>query len=269
MTYADPSSPLIQGKFVQQIAEIMGDKIADGPETTNLSGWAYYWTKNGRRIEIAFSKPDSYYFDKSSGEKKHKESKLSDPHQTHIVVHTEHGDIVENFAGSVKFVDILKHIKSEWNNLVVHPQQTNWVPQSQDGYHSKIAADRQASAEKRLETMKQEQLKELPGFFAAVKYVANHYNLPFTPNADYEKNRFLLPYMERVKPISMETFDTLETFLQSRENVAPLVPQWRQLKAITAAMYDDLRNHADFWLIKSGGEYVFHKAKEILEKQNT
>jgi hypothetical protein len=127
----------IERPFIQKIAELLDDKISEGPERTSLNGWSYYWTKKGRRIEIEFGWDfESYTKNLKMGEKPHKKSKLYDKNYYHIVIRSEFGDgkLTLRFPENYKFDEALKEIEKsivDEKRTDYHPdQKSKWTPET-------------------------------------------------------------------------------------------------------------------------------------------
>jgi hypothetical protein len=176
MTTVDPSAEVTERPFAQQIAEIMGDKLIGSRETSSLNGWHYYWTKQGRRIEIYFT--DTREF-KGLGEKPHRANKLADKHVVEVKVQTELGEMWGNYDSKAKFADIVLDLREDWNALVEEPKQTDWKPQTREGYHQEIKDKRMAHAKAQVDRENTELRQDIPEIMESVQWLADHYNVDF------------------------------------------------------------------------------------------
>lgn len=79
-----------------------------------------YYSKSGRMITITFSLPDYYYKTRKIGEKKHKETKLSDLYQVTIQMDGERESFKIKFSSDEKFENISKKFADYYShqNLV-------------------------------------------------------------------------------------------------------------------------------------------------------
>ena len=145
--------------------EVLGDSLSsDEAETSGLMGKQYFWTKDGRRIEIEFERPQSYYKDKTMGQKKHRGSKKANEWTEKITVRTELGDLTLWLHQDSMFSP--DPLRQDWEKLKENPKETDWKPQSKDSYlQQKKVEDEKAREELR----KKESEKE-------VNYMQKHWN---------------------------------------------------------------------------------------------
>lgn len=124
-------------KLAALIASYLDDKIV------STDTYDKFWTSKGRRIEVSFERPQSYYEGKKMGEKRHRESKLHTEHDTKIKVYTEKGLI--RLQGQSKFKDFAESVADEFNYRT--ELDLSWEPETRAGYAEKVS-QQEAAAKK-------------------------------------------------------------------------------------------------------------------------
>lgn len=165
------------------IAKAMDDQIIESYHDSKIQkkmdqAYRYFWTKKGRRIEITFDRPDSYYTNKTIGEKKHKEDKLSNSFRTQIEIHTEFGTIKSRFSSAEEFKNIISSIVYRWNELKENPKETDWVPQNVNSFMAKVNADKEEFYRRERQKEKEKLMKNLSSFKEEVNFVVEYYKFP-------------------------------------------------------------------------------------------
>lgn len=151
-------------KIAKQVAFVIGDTITEGPETSNLGGWKYFWTKKGRRIEVMTAKPSNYYenIEKKgytfSMSKPHRYSKLSSHEETWINVRSERGEFERHFMSDEKIKDMLSEVSQDWREL---DNASDWQPETKDSFLEK---EKQKRIKQYEERRKQERLEMLADY---------------------------------------------------------------------------------------------------------
>lgn len=270
MVAPTPDTPRVERPFVATIAKLLGDEIKEGPERSSLNGWSYYWTKKGRRIEIRFEVHDGYFDGKKFGQKNHRSYKLHDQYKTSIKIKTEFGDIFALRDTRTQFKDILRDLASDWRSIQASPKQTDWTPEDRSGFHAKREAEQSARIQAEIDKEKRMRLRELPRFLNDVKWVADHYGLPFTPNDDFELNEFLMKSLEYFKNVFSRgmSLDEVIVFITDDFDAPvtkPLRPQWEQISDVIRAAWPEMMAHEDGWIIKRGGSNMFENIRRILK----
>ena len=200
-THPDPSGTYIERALVATIAKSLNDQISESSRDMKTSkkldaSYRYYWTKKGRRIEIRFERPPSYYENKKMGEKKHKADKLYSSYRIEIEIETEFGQIKRRFAEDTPFHEIISDITRMWMDLEKNPQPTGWEAETADSFMVKVKADKDEYYRQEQDKKQQKLLQELPTFLEDIDWVAKHYGMNFVPNKDYEKNCELIKVLE-------------------------------------------------------------------------
>jgi hypothetical protein len=270
VTYSSPDARVIERPFAQSLAAMMGDKLSEGPERTSLNGWSYYWTKGGRRIEIAFNAYQGYYDNKRMGEKKHRSDKLSDHYETEVVIRTEKGEIKGSFTRETKFKEILADLTGDWRAISASPQATEWQPQNRKGYQDEVTAKRQAAIQAKLDKEKQKAVAQVPTFLKDVAWAAQHYGLPFTPLEPMERNAELVEACDEFTELLNRRNKSVEEVAEFiRTNYGPawqdVVDGWNQLVPIIEAGFADLEGAEKFWWVKNGYSQMFGSMRAIIK----
>lgn len=273
MTSSDPGAELIERPFAQKLAAIMGDKLREGPERSNLNGWSFYWTVGGRRIEIDFPMNPSYYENKKIGEKPHRQHKLADDHQVKISIKTELGDMKTSGDSNTRWDEILDDIKIDWQNLQANPQDVNWEPETLASFRKKEEDERKAVIWARMDAENEKLQQKIPAFNEDAKWVAEYYDLPYTPLDPTDPDaRWAMRAIDRFSKI-MSRKD-IEQVLEFGDDdfTAPRTekfqPFWRSVRAILEKMLPDtIDDPSNGYRIKYGGVDMFGSAREILERK--
>lgn len=265
MTHSSPDEPLIERPFVAKIANMMDDSITGGAERSSLNGWSYYWTKKGRRIEIRFTLPSSYY-DRALGSKRHKENKLADQYEPSIIIRSEIGMIEAEYESATKFKDIIADLALDWNKLVANPETTSWTPQTRQDYFKAEEAKRQQHIQSKIDAENRQMIAETPQFLEQVSFMAKYWNLPFEPNADADLNMYLMKacdgfttYLRR-NGKDEDAFEGAIAFAAddfTAPRLKPLQPQWEMIERIIRKAFKDQSGSDSFWWVSSGGHGMF------------
>lgn len=184
LTFTDPSDT-IERRLAADVSKLMDDIILGKAERAGLGGWGFYWTKKGRRLEIMWSRPDSYYQGKKFGEKKHKEDKKFDAYELNLCIRSEYGDIEIAFTPDSKYQEILDIIKEDWDKLVKENNKTEWTPETRQSFLKKKEDEKMAAYKAKWEKEKQDEIKDIPNLFKRLENYAKKHNLPFEP---YKEN---------------------------------------------------------------------------------
>lgn len=279
-TSPDPSGTYIERALVSAILKGMDDQISESSrdETTRKKldmAYRYYWTKKGRRVEVTFERPNSYYTNRKMGEKKHKESKLYSLYRTDIKIETELGSMRGRFAEDTKFSDIISDMYRNWKNLQENPKPDGWEPETSDSFMDKVKAEKDEYYRQQREKEHKERMEEMPKFLEDVKFVANHYNLPFSPNDDNEMNAKLSGMLQwfsnhwrqvggdEKEPVESQVkhwYESCEQWL-GMKNQLEMMPQIHQLGEILM-----LIAHKYEWDMRMGKHMFSHIASNIREK---
>jgi len=122
----------IYRKFAAAIAAKMQDKLTDKALTTNMGGWNVFFTVKGRRIELALSRPNSY-FNRPLGDKPHKYDKKGTREKMGVRVYGEFGKIefgdTDEMATAETCAAYFEELLKNQTN-----KDTNWAPQNQAGF---------------------------------------------------------------------------------------------------------------------------------------
>lgn len=130
-------------KLAADIATMMDDRLAEGPERANLWGESYWWTRKGRRIQTFVQMPASYYENKQMGEKKHRAYKLKTPHFVDIKVQTEVGQLTGKLWSDDRVKTLLRDLAGDWERLQASPQAGwAWAPQTRKSYQDAAEQER-------------------------------------------------------------------------------------------------------------------------------
>ena len=178
-------------KLAAKIAEALNDKLtSDTGERANKNGWDHFWTKEGKQIEIKFSRPESYYKDKKIGEKKHKESKLASEYFTDVNIRTPVGDFSYQIDADEEFKKGIQEIKSKYLNLLENPK-------SGEKYSKASEKDKEEKAKSayyalQADKEREQQIKDAGSSIDDFNFVAEKVGLPkITLKDDEDKVRFI------------------------------------------------------------------------------
>ena len=250
-------------KLSAQIALVLNDSLSsDKEERQNLGGWAYFWTKGGRRIEINFPRDQAYYVNKKMGEKKHKEDKLSTQHQTQIVIQSEKGKIERTFSSDTKFKDILYSVRQSWNSLVESPQDNTWKPQDKKGFHVQVEEGRQAFYKKKKEEGRQKKREDLESWSEQISSIAALVGKPWHPTEEREELLDAYEFSEHLLNIYLRSYGFRHKFPPTKEDLEALsesvhtihkdiTPEMNQIEKIMFAAWGELKTRTtSFYFIK-------------------
>lgn len=147
-------------KLAAQIADVMDDRLAEGPERSSLGGWSYWWTRKGRRIETMVEKDQSYY-EKRMGEKwgskPHKSQTVWTPHHVKIVINTEFGRDEVAIDSDERTKELWRDLKAAWTELAAGQPDPDWQPEDHATWKQRDEARRRQQAIDRI--LKQEGYK--------------------------------------------------------------------------------------------------------------
>lgn len=269
----EPEHPLIERKLAALIAQAMDDRLKDGPEKSIQH---FYWTHAGRRIEIEFSIPQSYFRTRKMGEKKHREFTIGDRHRTTIRVRTEFGDLFAYGDSKTPFRDLVAKLASDFRALKRDPKPTGWQPEDHAGYLAKQKAENDARIEAKVNAEIQARIAKLPRFLEDARWVADHYGLPFTPTGDDRQDQWIMQEMEHFSNLRMSygedkpIDDTIEPSLamlerKDGERELPWVEPSRQALALIRRAWDDVGGMDKAWYIGRGGDQIFARIRKALE----
>jgi hypothetical protein len=209
MTHSAPDTQRIERPLVAMIAKALDDRITEWAKDPKLrqkiefdAPYRYYWTAKGRRIEIEFERPSSYYDSRQMGEKKHRESKLSDSYMTRIKIRTELGDMNSLFGSDKTFADMVRYVVTQWNELKQNPRTTTWQPQTAASFMDGIKAQKAEETRKRIEKDRAERLSEWPQVAEHAAALAGRYNLPFAPPEDDESRQSIVKMLSFLSNLS-------------------------------------------------------------------
>lgn len=267
LTVTQPDTPAVQRPFAAALAAMMGDKLKEGPERYNLSGWAYYWTKAGRRIEIGGE-------DYGNSVKRHRSSKLNDNYETMVKIHTEKGVLQGAYDARTKFKDIVAALATDWRALQTTPQETGWTPQDRAGFLAARDAERRDAARRRIEKENARVLKESAEAFASLEWLARHYGVPYTAPGD--KTRLILIKMfEQFSARQMREDDPRDAYVGNltlddwtREHYPDGVAAWQDVARILKTAWETDFQKADVnSATRRGAWYALPSMQRYLEQQ--
>lgn len=139
-------SPHVKRKFAAAIARIIEDKLKEGPVTYSLNGWAYYWTHNGRRIEVNITQD----YTNLDNTKRHRQHKLHNEYYVHVKVQTELGTIEVVSKENETFNKILDNVRRQYISLKKAGVQSDWKPQTAKDFENyRIEQRRQRARQNR------------------------------------------------------------------------------------------------------------------------
>lgn len=271
LTHPSPEAASIERPLAAALAEAMGDRLKEGPERSNLNGWSYYWTGGGRRIEIMFQKPDSYYANKSWGQKKHRADKLSDADRIFVTVQSERGPFKKVFSSQTKFKDIVAEFAATWRGMA---PSGSWTPESLASFHKKRKDERDAEIQKQIDRERSMRLGRLAEFLGEVAWVARHYGLPFAPNSDHDLNAELIDHLDRFGRLRRSrSLDEAAAFVEKDISTSPahkaLLPQWKMIEAIIRNIEDDLKDDdSAFMILRRSNSFIFRDVKDLFERRS-
>lgn len=252
-------------KLVASITQFMGDYITSNkPERASLGGWSYYWTKKGRRIEVMFSRDAKYFIGKKLGEKKHKEDKKFDAHDTSVIINSEYGKIHESFTEDSKFSEITELLKIDWDNLVKDNKKSDWTAETRELYLEKREKKKKEDSNTRLSEEEKADIADIPNRFEAIKHYADKHNLPFVPSTlTYNNLKLYRAYDTIINLHASRKFDKLEDvhdfmYGKTASRFFGNTTSSEQLKAI---IYDVYKNNPSFFK-ELNIYYDFRKALE-------
>lgn len=114
-------SDTLARKLASMVLEKLNDQIIERSTLYNKSSHSQvYYSKLGRMITINFDLPQYYYQTRKMGEKKHKETKLSDLYQITIEINGERESLKLKYPSDEKFEEISKNFANYYyeKNLV-------------------------------------------------------------------------------------------------------------------------------------------------------
>jgi len=168
-------------KFARKIANALDDKLTDKTETSNLMGWAYLWTKAGRRIEIQIERPNNYYNQRPAMEKPHKYDRKHTNHVIEVNVRTEVGDIeVKEYSGSARLDQIVSDIVRRFERLKGEQKQTYWSPEDRAMFLKKRAEEQHEAIGNRMRAEHDMPPIRYAEMKAMEQQGLNVYGIPFT-----------------------------------------------------------------------------------------
>jgi len=227
---------------------IDGDKLLSQEALrTNQNGYSVYWTNKGRRIAIKFDVDDSYYQNKSWGEKTHKENKWSDYHKPKIIIYAEKIFLTTTFSKETTFEEIARQIAMDWDTS---PNNPDFRPENQQSYLNKEEVARSETRINQLVQWFETQLKSIIDLCV-------HYGFSFTPTND-KPTLFLLyllfirvhfateekPYSnqlftETLNGIKMASDDKYHYDKYLQERVSFNEPQIEQFRKLLEKMFNE------------------------------
>ena len=154
-TTSDPSNSRVERPLAAMIARAMDDQLSEARDYGNKM----YWTKNGSRIEIEFERPSSYYHTRKMGEKKHKESKLSNSFFVRLKLFTNRGTYETRYQSDETFKDIVADVSRWWHQSA---ERTDWEPETKASYDAKLEAAAARATQQRLDAEHQKRVAQLP-----------------------------------------------------------------------------------------------------------
>ena len=196
-------------KLAALIAKGLDDKVV------STDTYDKFWTAKGRRIEVAFERPQSYYEGKKMGEKRHRESKLHTEHVTKIKVYTERGLI--RLQGQSLFKDFAASIADEFDYREQEGQvDRDWEPETRELYAKKLEEQDKKARQAYQEAENAKKVEEvLQWDMPLLKQLAKEQKMPFDASywlADDDRlleiSRFLT-YLKRI--LSKEWYSVNQT----------------------------------------------------------
>lgn len=189
MTSVDPDK--LGRPLAAAFALVMGDKISEyaGDKKTREgldASYNYYWTKFGRRIEIDFERPQSYYTNKNMGEKKHRSDKLSDAYCATIDIVTEYGTIKHKFGSNDTFKEMASFVQAVWANISNGPKVEGWVPESSASFAQKKKDIFISNYEKKRAKELEKLGSEWPKLLSEINEIASRYGVEFTQHSKHD-----------------------------------------------------------------------------------
>ena len=170
-------------KWSSKILEILDDKIKEADE--QYLPYKYYSVK-GRQIIIKFEKPQSYYDNRTPGQKIHKEYKLYDDYCAIVRIETEKGLIKYTSKYDELLLEICRNIEREWNNIKDNATIENWIPITKDLIKKKEDEEQQEKWKKEAEDEKIKDMNYLPEWKEKLEFWKNYFNSPLLIPNDKE-----------------------------------------------------------------------------------
>lgn len=252
-TSDDPSH--LGRKLAAQIATAMGDVLtSDSGEAANKMGWEFFWTKQGKQIEIEFERPSSYYVDKKLGEKKHKEAKLSTPYAPKVVVRTPIGEFSIRGDGSTQFKDIVKTAEEEWSKLQENPKEGESY--SKSSMKEKEKKEYDLYIKQKYEKENQEYLDSFEKEWESFKKLADYYDMKVDkPSTDLEKISFAMLLSKLSRRSTVAGYEQARQGFSKYEEFNKLEPYWKVIdKAVENAKSYEAKNFRGmYWLLRDVG----------------
>lgn len=162
-------------KLKRKLAAMIFGKLDDKLVSDN--GYALFWSKAGRRIDIDFQRPDSYYQNKKMGQKKHKEDKLSSSYYPSIELNTEWGEISRTYASSDTFASIAQDMYESFEELKAKGEPSGFH-ETKESYKQSQEEDKQAYYKKANEEKEQKNIEAWPDTAEMVQKVATAISKP-------------------------------------------------------------------------------------------
>lgn len=195
MSFESPEKRL-EKPLVDRLLAVLEDRVTDGPERTNLGGWSYYWTEAGRRVEIKWERPSSYYR-KKMGEKRHREHKLHNPFFCNLIIQTEYGPIQEYFTSDTKFATMEQSVAERWRLLKGRATRNkDWAAYTLAGYQQDVAREREERAKRAVDQTRAQNQSEIPRLMATLAALGQHFGDTFNPDGEPDDNLALVYFME-------------------------------------------------------------------------
>jgi len=164
-------------KLAALIAKGLDDKVV------STDTYDKFWTAKGRRIEVDFERPQSYYEGKKMGEKKHRESKLHTEHITKIKVYTERGLI--KLQGQSRFKDFAASVADSFDYREQSDQlDQEWEPETRELYEKKLEEQQKKAREAYQKAEDSKKINEVIEWdMPLLKQLSKEQKMPF--DADY------------------------------------------------------------------------------------
>jgi len=278
LTTISPDDLGMSPKLAALIAEYSQDNIIKRNERKTA-----FWTKQGRRIEIEWVLPDSYYKTRKMGEKKHKEVKTYDLYMPRVTIYSEHGKTIYLGDENEKLKDVAIGVLNQMRSKEKDP---NWQPETKESYEQAVKDANDERIRTKIDEEKAEDLEEVPDHNKSVAYLASKTGLPFEPPSDPEDGYWLYKCLNsfayylrgeigaakkrRENPLPLEAaeFDSAwnlyqqveeerqEVALVRKEKADKIMSQLSQVKDILKKMYT---TYSDDGLLRLRGGGLFNR----------
>jgi hypothetical protein len=140
-------------RLAAEIADLMDDRLAEGPERSSLNGWSYWWTRKGRRIETLVEKDASFYEQRMNdkwGSKPHKSQTVWTPHHVKVAINTEFGRDEVAIDSDERTKDLWRALRETWQAAQRDQPDPTWLPENHAAWKARQDEARVQRTHKRL-----------------------------------------------------------------------------------------------------------------------